>query len=1055
MNWKRKIKKTSRCISLMIAWMMCGGFALATDPTPTATPQCILRVPTDFSSIQQALNHAPSHSLILVNPGVYLENILWPQTPDLRLAPASVPGSVTIDGGFRGRVILMMNVPEPGASLFGLRITHGRHSDGGAGLRIENSSVVMMGCTVYDNIADESSGMLYRPGIDCRNSHLYMIGSTVHDHFASGSEAAGVVVSGSESEAHFEGCVFRDNMQILSDGAGALAVMDGSCRIQNCEFHSNTGGSGAAVRLETTAVMDYCLVTGSSVPSSGAAIQLMHDDVRIQFCTIADNACTGIGMQGFGTILGSIITSNEIGLESDGFAILERNDVYGNAQDYVGIEPGLTDISQDPLFSAGTRGHFYLSQLAAGQSQNSPCLDAADPAWSVDGTTRTDHVLDTAAPDIGFHRNLTIASPVPTITPTSSTPVPTSTPFVTATPTAPPITMTPVSGLIRVPEDYSNIQMAIDASSNGGIVLINDGIYSGVGNRDIKFRGKQITVRSLNGPDSTVIDCEGTYTDMHRGFLFDQNEASTSVLDGIRMQNGFSVEGAGILIRSGAYPVVRNCQIVHCDATSYGGGIRAYNSHFTLINTEIRDCYASDGGGGIALFGGESLQPLLFRSHFIDNAAGMEQGGGVFIQDNSEPIITSCEFEYNAGIALVMDSGINSKIILGNTLFSENCGGVYIKRGRAEIINCTFAGNDSYAVRGDRGRKNVYLLRSSLFNEGLIDVTQADYCNTSASVVGIRNYDADPLFLPGPMGEFYISYNIAENGVSPNLNTGGVAVWTVNFEGPFGYAISLGNLTTAVTETLDDRFADVGYHHHPSNESPTPTPNPPGRPIIEDVLGSTEHFETGKEIVFILSAKVTHPEGASRVQTVELYLENFPTSIELFDDGTHGDTVPNDNRYNRELRMPAYSVPPRQYLMYVVAFDTYGQPSDSVPYVISVENPDKVTDPVIKGRHLWYSLVKSGEDNVGFIWILADVANSDASGEISRVELMYEGLPTGVELVDDGLHNDLDAGDGLYGVFMLYQGSEISGPIEIQFDIQAISDNGSRSSTWPIAWKAQ
>ncbi len=50
-------------------------------------------------------------------------------------------------------------------------------------------------------------------------------------------------------------------------------------------------------------------------------------------------------------------------------------------------------------------------------------------------------------------------------------------------------------------------------------MLVADGIYTGEGNRDIDFLGKAITVRSENGPESCIIDCQGSEADPHRGLL--------------------------------------------------------------------------------------------------------------------------------------------------------------------------------------------------------------------------------------------------------------------------------------------------------------------------------------------------------------------------------------------------------------------------------------------------------------------------------------------------------------------------------------------------------
>ena len=66
------------------------------------------------------------------------------------------------------------------------------------------------------------------------------------------------------------------------------------------------------------------------------------------------------------------------------------------------------------------------------------------------------------------------------------------------------------------PADYSNIQSAIDAAFHGDEIIVADGTYSGPGNREIDFHGKNITLRSENGPESTIIALQGGY----RGFLF-------------------------------------------------------------------------------------------------------------------------------------------------------------------------------------------------------------------------------------------------------------------------------------------------------------------------------------------------------------------------------------------------------------------------------------------------------------------------------------------------------------------------------------------------------
>ena len=105
-----------------------------------------------------------------------------------------------------------------------------------------------------------------------------------------------------------------------------------------------------------------------------------------------------------------------------------------------------------------------------------------------------------------------------------------------------------VGRLLSVPQNFNTIQNAIDEANNGDWVIVANGIYTGDGNRDIDFKGKAITVRSQNGPETCIIDCNGTSAEYHRAFIFQTGETNSSILDGFTITNGYNDLGGAIHI---------------------------------------------------------------------------------------------------------------------------------------------------------------------------------------------------------------------------------------------------------------------------------------------------------------------------------------------------------------------------------------------------------------------------------------------------------------------------------------------------------------------------
>jgi len=219
--------------------------------------------------------------------------------------------------------------------------------------------------------------------------------------------------------------------------------------------------------------------------------------------------------------------------------------------------------------------------------------------------------------------------------------------------------------------DYPTIQAAIDAAVDGDSVILQPGTYTGEGNRDIDFLGKAITVRSTDPNDpnvvtSTIIDCNGTDADPHRGFIFHHGENTDSVLEGVIITNGFADKGGGMLCDSSSPTIVKciisDCQTYADRAGGVGGGICCEYSS-ALINKCIIYENTARAWVNITAFGG--------------------LGGGIFCF-KAKPIISECTVKSNHGSGGIHCTSSDARIV--RCIIRDNRhSGIYISEGQATV----------------------------------------------------------------------------------------------------------------------------------------------------------------------------------------------------------------------------------------------------------------------------------------------------------------------------------------------------------------------------------
>jgi predicted outer membrane repeat protein len=373
-----------------------------------------------------------------------------------------------------------------------------------------------------------------------------------------------------------------------------------------------------------------------------------------------------------------------------------------------------------------------------------------------------------------------------------------------------------ISRSIRVPQDFYTIQSAVDEANDGDWVLVADGVYTGQGNRDIDFRGKAITVRSLGGPNMCVIDCNGTQNEPHSAFIFHNYETNDSILDGFTIINGSQSEGeGGAIFATYANPTINNC-LFHNNTAKMGGALCGYESSpwkmipmpLVINRCSFIDNSAKDGGGAIFCRCLLKLTDCNFIRNYSER--GPQGGGGICLGEPASASITNCNFSENftmtqfgpgrgGAISAMIPKGslyisnssfINNRaydsggisflgynMTLSNSVFSGNLAnrfGAFTLNGThlLQFTNCTIAGNYSIydGEAASRIGGPVKILNCILSdNDGMkiSNPTQAivTFSNVRGGYPGEGNIDADPRFVrPG----YWVDANDANTIVEPN-----------------------------------------------------------------------------------------------------------------------------------------------------------------------------------------------------------------------------------------------------------------------------------------------
>ncbi len=295
--------------------------------------------------------------------------------------------------------------------------------------------------------------------------------------------------------------------------------------------------------------------------------------------------------------------------------------------------------------------------------------------------------------------------------------------------------------LENVPNDYSTIQEAIDASSDGDTIMVSPGIYY---ENDIIFDGKKIVLLSSEGPENTIIDG----SDNGRIFDITQGESFDTEINGFTIQNGNHSTGSAIRIINDSYLTVKNCIIQNNSAP----GI--WTRAAVTIGQEYNNATRTPAGA------------KFISTSFINNSG--YYGAAVFNEESGEQSseFIECIFDSNNGYGGAAIFGTRNSIIR-NCIFIDNYTSgpsnaiIQNEGGNPEIINSVFYNNQSYVLGRNSSLPTHIINCVSKNNLGFINLSETDvnliqvsYSNIEGGYEGEGNIDIDPLFVNAENDDF-------------------------------------------------------------------------------------------------------------------------------------------------------------------------------------------------------------------------------------------------------------------------------------------------------------
>jgi len=612
----------------------------------------------------------------------------------ITLRSVNGPEFTVIDGSGSARCLYLTN----GAAVSGFTLTNGFARSGG-GLWCESTNATIFNCVLASNSASFFGGGAYEGTLNNCTLTGNSAGSgggayvgTLNDCFLSGNFAT----SGAGAySCTLNNCTLSGNSSYSGGGASASTL-------NNCIAYFNTARQWA--NYDPYSVLNYCCTTPQ--PTNGLGNISLDPQLASASHLSAGSPCRGAGNTAYTT-----------GTDIDGEAWADPPSI-GCDEYHAGAVTGPLSVGITASFTNVLIGfRVQFSALIEGRTAASS-WDFEDGA-AVTNQPYTSHAW-TALGDYAVVLRAYNETQPGGISATVTVHVVTQLVHYVAAQSA-----NPVAPYTSWATAATNIQDAVDAAVEpGASVLVTNGLYAsggravyGTTNR-VAIDKSWITLRSVNGPEFTVIDGSGSAR-----CLYLTNGAAVS---GFTLTNGFARSGGGLLCES-TNAVVSNCVLA---GNSAGDGGGAYSA--TLNNCALLSNSCSYNGGG--------ANSCTLNDCTITGNAATDYGGGAYYST-----LNRCTFRSNsAGTGGGAHfSTLNNCALTGNS--AADGGGAY----SCTLNNCTLTGNKAtYLGGGAYGGtlNNCIVYFNTALQGGNCDSSSIlNYCcTTPRPTSGAGNISLDP-----------------------------------------------------------------------------------------------------------------------------------------------------------------------------------------------------------------------------------------------------------------------------------------------------------------------